>query len=235
MASLIRRRALRTRLTITFMVDCLWMSSAESGMLYYGDANEFAALIMRLFSISPRTAGDPIIGTSSFINLSARDLVLFDRDDTLIFDLPERIRSVADLTATPGAFSVLERLSRRDCSVGIVSNQSAVDRGLVSYDQLVDIMEHLAREVFSGRDGEPLFQFWIACPHLPGVNCICRKPKPKMILDALALHHSLERVVFVGDQLSDIEAARAAGIASLRLSGRLRAEMIEAALAARLS
>jgi D-glycero-D-manno-heptose 1,7-bisphosphate phosphatase len=191
--------------------------------------------VTKIFAVASRHSEEPIVAISEHMKPSARDLVVFDRDDTLIFDRLERVRAVADVQAIPGALVTLKELSRIGCAVGIISNQSAVARGLVPLERLIDIMEHLAKEVFSDRDGSPLFQFWIACPHLPEDNCACRKPKPAMILAAMAMHPSLERAVFVGDQETDVQAAEAAGIAALRISGPLQLKVIEAALSPSMS
>lgn len=184
-----------------------------------------------IFTVPSRHDDLPIIGTSAYVKSWARDLVLFDRDDTLIHDIPGRVRSVSDVAAIPGAIEALQRLSQSNCSVGVVSNQSSVGRGLISLDQLVEIMEYLGQEVFRGLNGKPLFHFWIVCPHRPDTNCCCRKPKPAMIRAALQMHSSLERAVLVGDQEVDARAAKAAGVADLRVSGTLKLQSIEAALA----
>ena len=51
------------------------------------------------------------------------------------------------------------------------------------------------------------------CPHAPEDGCACRKPKPGLLLQASRdLSLDLLRSVLIGDSLSDIEAARAAGV-----------------------
>ena len=50
------------------------------------------------------------------------------------------------------------------------------------------------------------------CPHLPDAGCECRKPAPGMLLNiAKRLDIDLAEVPFIGDKLSDILAAKAAG------------------------
>ena len=66
------------------------------------------------------------------------------------------------------------------------------------------------------------------CPHHPTkgvipeltVACNCRKPKPGMILQALA-DHDLDREgsFLIGDKESDVQAALAAGIPGYRFTG----------------
>ena len=58
------------------------------------------------------------------------------------------------------------------------------------------------------------------CPHHPEkgnnqykMNCECRKPKPGMIFKAKTDHNiDLKHSIFIGDKISDIQAAKAAGI-----------------------
>ena len=60
------------------------------------------------------------------------------------------------------------------------------------------------------------------CPHEPGDECDCRKPKPGLFNDiAERLHINLKGVPAIGDSLRDIQAAAAAGATPvLVLTGR---------------
>jgi D-glycero-D-manno-heptose 1,7-bisphosphate phosphatase len=60
------------------------------------------------------------------------------------------------------------------------------------------------------------------CPHHPDDGCACRKPKPGLLLRAAReLGLDLARSYLVGDAVSDVEAARAAGCCPiLVLTGR---------------
>ena len=50
------------------------------------------------------------------------------------------------------------------------------------------------------------------CPHMPDLGCLCRKPKPGLLQRiAEAYDCSLTNVPFVGDRVSDIQAAEVAG------------------------
>jgi D-glycero-D-manno-heptose 1,7-bisphosphate phosphatase len=52
------------------------------------------------------------------------------------------------------------------------------------------------------------------CPHHPNFSeCECRKPKPKMILDAKdEFDLDLKNSILIGDKTSDIEAGESAGV-----------------------
>jgi histidinol-phosphate phosphatase family protein len=62
------------------------------------------------------------------------------------------------------------------------------------------------------------------CPHRPDDACPCRKPKPGLLVQAAREWRvDLGASVMVGDALSDIEAARAAGCRGILLDATLTA------------
>ena len=132
------------------------------------------------------------------------DLVLFDRDGTLVHDFPyngdpDWIRPV------PGAQEALDRLRARGIRVGVVSNQSGVARGLITTEQVEACMARLTAVLGP-------FDTIQTCPHGPDDGCTCRKPAPGMVTTACAeLGVEPERCVVIGDVGSDVEAATAAG------------------------
>lgn len=158
-----------------------------------------------------RTVNCHLLGVSPQLRRSSPTLVLFDRDSTLIEDPPDRVRKPSDVRLMPGAARALSAAIQRGASVGIVTNQSAVARGLVDGVSLGGIMEEMARLLWSDALGGPLFQFWTACPHLPNDGCACRKPRPGMVETAIGLHDAVDRLIMFGDSASDIEAARQVG------------------------
>jgi HAD superfamily hydrolase (TIGR01662 family) len=130
--------------------------------------------------------------------------VLFDRDDTLIRDVPyngdpERVEPM------PGARTALDLLRRRGVKIGVVSNQSGVAKGHITAE---DVRKVNARaEQLLGP-----FDVWEICPHDRADGCGCRKPKSGLIERAARrLHTTAAQCVVVGDIGSDVEAATAAG------------------------
>ena len=64
------------------------------------------------------------------------------------------------------------------------------------------------------------FDGWFICPHAPEDDCECRKPKPKLVLDAArAFGVEATCVVVVGDKDSDVEAAQNAGAFAIKIDG----------------
>ncbi len=138
------------------------------------------------------------------------EAVLFDRDGTLVVDVPyngdpEKVKPV------DGARASLERLREAELKLGVVSNQSGIGRGMITYEQMESVNDRL--EALLGR-----FDGWFICPHAPEDDCECRKPKPKLLLDAAEeFGVAPEACVFVGDKDDDVQAARNAGMRMLRI------------------
>jgi HAD superfamily hydrolase (TIGR01662 family) len=134
----------------------------------------------------------------------APDLVLFDRDGTLVHDFPyngdpDWVRPV------DGAKEALDRLRARGVRVGVVSNQSGVARGIITSAQVDACMRRLD-ELLGPFDSLQV------CPHGPDDGCACRKPAPGMVKSACAeLDVDPARCVLIGDIGADVEAAAAAG------------------------
>ena len=130
--------------------------------------------------------------------------VLFDRDGTLIDDVPV-LGDPALVAPMPGAHAALARLRAAGCAVGVITNQSALAEQLFSRDQLAHV--HRRVEELLGR-----IDVWAVCEHGADAGCSCRKPAPGLILDAARrLKVAPGDCVVVGDILSDVLAATAAG------------------------
>lgn len=134
--------------------------------------------------------------------------VLFDRDGTLIVDVPycddpQRVR------ALPAARPALRLLRAAGVPVGVVTNQSGIGRGLITREAADAVNREVTRLL------GPFATFRV-CPHAPDEGCRCRKPAPGMVLDAAAeLGVEPQRLAVVGDIGADVEAAAAAGAAGV--------------------
>jgi D-glycero-D-manno-heptose 1,7-bisphosphate phosphatase len=122
--------------------------------------------------------------------------VLFDRDGTLVVDVPYN-HDPSLVTPMPTATAGVP--------VGVVSNQSGVARGLITPAQL-DAVNARVDEIFGG------FDTWQVCPHGVEDGCPCRKPQPGLVLAAArALGVPVADTVVIGDIGADLGAAAAAG------------------------
>lgn len=130
----------------------------------------------------------------------------------------------------PGVGAAMRAVRAAGYKIVVVTNQSAVARGLVSEEGLAEIHNHL-RSLLAAEGAAIDALFY--CPHHPEgadaryrVDCTCRKPGPGMFLAAAETGIDLARSIMVGDTLRDIEAAHVAGIraAYLVLTGHGTAE-----------
>ena len=136
-------------------------------------------------------------------------LVILDRDGVINEDSDDYIKSVAEWQPIPGSLEAIARLSQAGFTIAIASNQSGIGRGLFDYDALFAIHARMQRAVADLGGHIDLIEF---CPETPENATIMRKPGPGMLLDiARRLQTSLDGVPFVGDNLADVQAARAAG------------------------
>lgn len=134
--------------------------------------------------------------------------VLFDRDATLVVDVPYN-GDPALVRPMPTALDAVRTVRQAGIPTGVVSNQSGIARGLVSPAQVAAVNTRVD-QVF-GR-----FDTWQVCPHGPEDGCACRKPQPGLVLAAAReLGVSPSDVVVIGDIGSDQAAAAAAGARSV--------------------
>lgn len=154
------------------------------------------------------------------------DAVLFDRDDTLVHDVPYN-GDPARVRPVPGAREALDRLRRAGLRVGVVSNQSGLARGRFTRSDLDRVNARL--EELLGR-----FDTWQICGHGEHDGCGCRKPAPGLVRAAArALGTVPERCVVVGDIGADMAAATAAGASGILVpTPATRPEEVAAAPAA---
>jgi D-glycero-D-manno-heptose 1,7-bisphosphate phosphatase len=118
----------------------------------------------------------------------------------------------ADFKWLPGSREALAILSKAGLRISVVSNQSAVGRGLMSQAQLDQVLDTMRSQAeAAGAHISAVF----FCPHAPAAHCDCRKPAPGLVRRAMADSGiGAAQTLMVGDDVRDIEAAQAAGVAA---------------------
>jgi histidinol-phosphate phosphatase family protein len=130
--------------------------------------------------------------------------VLFDRDDTLVEDVPYN-GDPGRVTPLPGARQAVRRVRRAGLRTGVVTNQSGLARGLLRWEEVRAVNARVDRLLGP-------FDVWEVCPHGPEDACGCRKPEPGLVLRAAhALGVPPAECAVIGDIGSDVRAAQAAG------------------------
>ena len=138
-------------------------------------------------------------------------LVLLDRDGVLNEDRADYVKHPGELVLIAKAGEAIARLNGAGIKVAVVSNQSAVGRGVISIGMLEHINARLLSELAAAGARIDLF---LVCTDAPGTPSERRKPAPGMLREALSYFRLTSTdAVMIGDQLSDLRAAKAAGVA----------------------
>ncbi len=136
-------------------------------------------------------------------------LIILDRDGVINQDSPDFIKSPDEFIFLSGSVEAIVKLSQAGHRIGVASNQSGIARGHLTEETLQTIHRKMISAVqqYGGVLNDIAY-----CPHAPDVDCMCRKPKPGMLI-AIADKYKVNYhdIIFVGDRLSDIQAAEAIG------------------------
>ncbi len=135
--------------------------------------------------------------------------IILDRDGVINYDSEVYIKSPAEWLPIPRSLEAIAALNRAGYRVLVATNQSGVARGYYDLETLDQIHEKMVRELAAvGGYIEEIF----FCPHHPDEHCDCRKPKPGMLHAIQDKYHiNLAETFFIGDSMSDLGAAEAAG------------------------
>lgn len=136
--------------------------------------------------------------------------IFLDRDGVLIENRSDYVRNWSQVQIIPKIIDALTSDTVKNYKIIMVTNQSAVGRGLITLETARNINEKLVR-VIEKHKGH--IHGVYMCPHDPSAQCACRKPKPGLILQAANdLSLDLDRSWMIGDAWSDLLAGRAAGV-----------------------
>lgn len=136
-----------------------------------------------------------------------RPVLFLDRDGVIIMEKNFQI-DIGAMEFYPGAVDALREADQRFKKI-VVSNQSGIARKRFTQDDVDKFNLTLAGKL--NKEGIRM-DGWYFCPHGPGDNCMCRKPKPGMLLRAAEeLSVELKESWMIGDKSSDILAGQNAG------------------------
>ncbi len=164
-----------------------------------------------------------------------RPALFLDRDGVINVD-KGYVSQIDDFEWIEGAAQTIRAFNQRDWYVFIVTNQSGIARGLYTEEDMQALHAWMLAELEKQDARIDRIYF---CPfHQQGEieryrkDSFDRKPKPGMLLHAMAEFPVRRETSFlIGDKPTDMEAAKAAGIASFLFKGGNLAEFAEWALA----
>lgn len=137
--------------------------------------------------------------------------IFLDRDGVININPPHRgyVCNWSEFIFIQNALNAVSTLYHSGFRIFIVTNQAGIGKGLITEKQLSEIHSNMINEIeCAGGFIEKIYY----CPHQPDDNCDCRKPKPGMLHKAANEHNiDLSESFFIGDSITDIEAAVTAG------------------------
>jgi histidinol-phosphate phosphatase family protein len=160
-----------------------------------------------------------------------RNVVFTDRDGVINRNLPDSIKRPEEFAFLPGSCEALHRLTEKGFDVIVITNQSALGRGVMTLETLEDIHRRMLAAVDAA--GGRILDLFV-CPHRPDDGCRCRKPEPGLLLAAQRKHRiDFSSAIMIGDSATDIECARNAGVGTALLVRTGNGAEASAALTAR--
>ncbi len=136
-------------------------------------------------------------------------VVFLDKDGVINQDSPDYIKSWSEVAFIAGSLDAIKRLTEAHFSIILITNQSAINRKLMTREGLDYMLNKLVHTV-ADSGGEITDIFY--CPHTPEEGCECRKPLPGLIHQACRRYAiDLASACMIGDSTRDIECGKAAG------------------------
>ena len=145
-------------------------------------------------------------------DLKKKKILFLDRDGVINVDFGH-VHKKDDFKFCEGIFDLCREYQTKGYYVVVVTNQAGIGKGLYTIDEFLTLNEFMIDEF--KKQGIYVLNVYY-CPHKPDDNCDCRKPKPGLFIKAIKdLNADLDKSVAIGDKISDLEAAHAAGIKNL--------------------
>lgn len=142
--------------------------------------------------------------------------ILLDRDGVLNPYIPGNyVLSPAQWQWQNNAIKALQNLARNNYQIIIITNQSCINRKIVSYRTVLAIHSFIKSTL--EKHGVKNIHFAI-CHHVKEDLCNCRKPQAENIIKIINTYQlNKENLLFIGDSPTDLQAGQNAGIKTIAL------------------
>ncbi len=141
--------------------------------------------------------------------------VFLDRDGVINKERKDYVKTIDELEIFENISKCIQELKKNHYLVIVVTNQSAINRGLTSIQKINDIHNKIQNFLLKFNTKIDAFYF---CPHRPDENCLCRKPNPQLIIKASNdFKIDLKSSWFIGDNDSDVLAGKNAGCTGIKI------------------
>lgn len=136
--------------------------------------------------------------------------IFLDRDGVINIDYGY-VYKPANFVLIEGVIEALKIFTEMNYFIILITNQSGIGRHYFTKTDFLKLNSYMLN-LFQKNSIEIKDIFY--CPHHPADNCPCRKPKTKMIDDAVSQYNiDRKNSYLVGDSVSDIEAGNSAKLA----------------------
>ena len=142
--------------------------------------------------------------------------VFLDRDGVINKERKDYVKSIEEFQILNNIPKSIKMLKEKGFLVIVITNQSAINRGLITIETLNEIHNYLQN--FLKENNTSIDDFYF-CPHRPDENCQCRKPNPGMLIKAVQDYDiDMNQSFMIGNSLTDIQAAQKAGCKGILLN-----------------
>lgn len=149
--------------------------------------------------------------------LGRTKVIFLDRDGIINQHRPDYVKRLSEFAILPDVASNLCRLQSAGFTLIIVTNQSAISRGILKVEELEKIHDFMVTELAKQRCRIDGIYY---CPHIPEENCKCRKPKTGLMEEAISDFGPIDspRSWIIGDCDSDIQAGINLGLQTVKIT-----------------
>jgi len=148
--------------------------------------------------------------------------VFLDRDGVLNKNKDDYVKHISELEIFPFISESIKKLQSVGFKIIVITNQSAINRGLMTEKHLNEIHERIQSFLIQHNTKIDYFYY---CPHTPTENCSCRKPKTGLLLKAIDdFSIDVNNSWFIGDRDSDIQAGESVGCKTLKIQNNFNLE-----------
>jgi len=145
--------------------------------------------------------------------------IFLDRDGVINKRRYDYVKNVNELEIYSDVVSSIKKLKENGFLVIIITNQSAINRGIITHKKLDEIHTTIQEQL--RKQNAELDGFYY-CPHRPEEKCNCRKPKAGLLLKAIKEHDINPKLSWmIGDGESDMEAGRTVGCQTIKITNNL--------------
>jgi len=142
--------------------------------------------------------------------------IFLDRDGVINKERSDYVKSLNEFEIFSNVIHCIKMLKEAGYLIIIITNQSAINRGLMTHNDLQGIHDYLQRKL---EQNDALIDSIYYCPHRPDEKCDCRKPKPSLLLKAIS-EYDIDPMKswMIGNNDSDMIAASTVNCKGIKIN-----------------